>query len=51
VAIALQEELLSKYDFIEVQLWPDIWLHVFYGLILFPLMILAVITGIGREKG
>lgn len=51
LTIALQKELLERYDFIVVLSWSDIWPHVYYGIVLFPLMILAVITGFGRKKG
>ncbi len=51
LTIALQKELLIRYDFIVVLSWADIWPHVYYGIVLLPLMILAVITGFGRKKG
>ncbi|MFH1069477.1 MAG: Na+/H+ antiporter NhaC family protein [Candidatus Glassbacteria bacterium] len=51
VAIAVQKELQIRYGFIPVLSWSDIWPYVYYGIVLFPLMIVSVITGIGRSKG
>ncbi len=51
VAKAIQSELATKYDFVVVVSWWETAPFVFYGIVLFPLMIISVITGFGRKKG
>jgi len=51
VARAIQSELATKYDFTVVSSWGETAPFVFYGIVLFPLMIISVITGFGRKKG
>lgn len=48
---AIQAELASTYPFVVVLPWENIAVFVFYGIVLFPLMILSVITGVGSQKG
>ena len=50
-AKAIQSELVAKYDFVVVTSWWETAPFVFYGIVLFPLMIISVITGFGRKKG
>ncbi|MFQ5605760.1 MAG: Na+/H+ antiporter NhaC family protein [bacterium] len=50
-AIAIQQEVAARYAFVPVLAWNDFWFFCFYGLVLFPLMIVAVITGFGRKQG
>jgi Na+/H+ antiporter NhaC len=50
-AIGIQHTLVERYDFAVVVPWSQAWPYVFYGLLLFPAMILAVITGYGRRQG
>jgi Na+/H+ antiporter NhaC len=50
-ANGIQRELALRYDFVQVVPWSQEVVYIFYGMVLFPLMILAVITGFGRERG
>jgi Na+/H+ antiporter NhaC len=50
-ANAIQRELALRYEFVEVLPWAQEVPYIFYGMVLFPLMIVAVITGYGRERG
>lgn len=50
-ANAIQRELAVRYDFVEVIPWAQEVPYIFYGMVLFPLMIGAVVTGFGRERG
>jgi Na+/H+ antiporter NhaC len=50
-ADAIQRELALRYEFVQVIPWAEEVGYIFYGMVLFPLMILAVITGFGRERG
>jgi len=50
-ADAIQRELALRYEFVQVIPWSQEVPFIFYGMVLFPLMILAVITGYGRERG
>jgi Na+/H+ antiporter NhaC len=50
-ANAIQLELAKRYDFVVVLSWAQEAPFAFYSIILFPLMIVAVITGYGRKKG
>jgi Na+/H+ antiporter NhaC len=48
-ADAIQRELALRYEFVQVIPWGQEVVYIFYGMVLFPLMIVAVITGFGRE--
>jgi len=48
---AIQKELAGRYAFTVVLPWVQEAPYVFYGIVMFPLMIVAVITGFGRKKG
>ena len=50
-AAAVQHSLAASYSFVEVLPWTQQAPYIFYGLLLFPLMIVAVITGYGRKAG
>ena len=50
-ATTIQLELTKRYDFVVVLPWVQAAPYVFYSIVLFPLMIVAVITGFGRKKG
>ena len=50
-ATAIQHRVAERYDFAVVLTWAQEAPFIFYGIVLFPLMILAVITGFGRKKG
>jgi Na+/H+ antiporter NhaC len=50
-ATAVQRNLAERYPFVEVLPWAREAPYIFYGLVLFPLMVLAVITGYGRRTG
>jgi len=50
-ANGIQRELALRYEFVQVVPWSQEVVYIFYGMVLFPLMILAVITGFGRERG
>ncbi len=50
-AAAIQKELAQRYSFVEVLSWTQVAPYIFYGLLLFPVMILAVVTGYGRKAG
>ena len=48
-AWGIQASISEVYDFVEVIPWSDVWYYIFYWLVLFPFLIVAVITGFGRE--
>lgn len=48
---AIQTQVAERYAFAPVLPWAAEAPYIFYGIVLFPLMILAVITGFGRRKG
>ena len=50
-AEAVQRTVAERYAFTIVLPWAQEAPFFFYGLVLFPLMIIAVITGFGRERG
>jgi Na+/H+ antiporter NhaC len=50
-ASAIQQELTGRYAFAVVVPWAQSVPYIFYGMVLFPLMIVAVITGFGRRTG
>ena len=47
---ALMRQAHETYDFVPVLSWIQIAPYIFYCLALFPIMIVAVITGYGRGK-
>lgn len=50
-ATAIQQQVAERYAFAVVLPWAQEAPFFFYGLVLFPLMIVAAITGFGRAKG
>jgi len=50
-AVAMQQTVAARYSFVEVLPWTQVAPYIFYGLLLFPLMIVAVVTGFGRTRG
>ncbi len=50
-AIAIQRQVVEHYNFAVVLTWGQMAPFAFYGIVLFPLMIVAAITGFGRAKG
>ena len=50
-ATAIQQELAGRFAFATVVPWSEAVLYIFYGMVLFPLMIVAVATGFGRREG
>lgn len=50
-AIAIQQEVAERYAFATVLSLDQFVFFCFYGIVLFPLMIVAVVTGFGRTKG
>lgn len=50
-AIAVHANLAETYEFIRVLTWAEMVPYMFYALVLFPLMLVAVITGFGRRRG
>lgn len=50
-AIAIQRQVVEHYNFAVVLTWGQMAPFSFYCIVLFPLMIVAAITGFGRAKG
>jgi Na+/H+ antiporter NhaC len=50
-AIATQQQVQQRYDFVELVSWGNYAPYAFYTVILFPIMVLCVITGFGRKTG
>lgn len=48
---AIQRQAAERYDFVTVVPWSQEVFYIFYGLTLFPIMVLAVVTGLGRKRG
>jgi len=48
-AVAIQKQVATQYPFVEVLTVSDFAPYAFYCIILFPLMILAALTGFGRK--
>lgn len=48
---AIQNQVAERYAFAPVLPWAAEAPYIFYGIVLFPLMIFAVITGWGRRRG
>jgi Na+/H+ antiporter NhaC len=45
---ASQKAAAESYEFVPIIGWSELIFHFHYGNVLFPLMIVAVITGYGR---
>jgi Na+/H+ antiporter NhaC len=50
-AEAIQRKVAATHTFAPVLPWANQAVYIFYGIVLFFLMIFAVITGYGRSKG
>lgn len=50
-AVAIQNQVAERYTFATVIPWGQLVPYCFYAIVLFPLMILAVVTGFGRQRG
>ncbi len=50
-ATAIQHQVVERYAFAQVLTWGQEAPYFFYGIVLFPLMIGAVITGFGQKHG
>lgn len=50
-AISIQHSVHERFPDVPVLTWSDQAPFIFYGMLLFPLMIVAVITGYGRRAG
>jgi Na+/H+ antiporter NhaC len=50
-AAAIQRQLTARYDFAVVVPWTQEAPFIFYGIVLFIVMVISVITGFGRERG
>ncbi|MFQ5627967.1 MAG: Na+/H+ antiporter NhaC family protein [bacterium] len=50
-ATAVQQQVAERYAFAQVLTYSQEAGYFFYGIVLFPLMIIAAITGFGRKKG
>ncbi len=46
---AIMHQTHERYDFVPILSWSQMAPYIFYGLTLFPIMVLAVITGVGRK--
>lgn len=50
-AAAIQQQVAQHYSFVPVVPWAQEAPYIFYGLTLFPIMVLAVATGYGSKTG
>ena len=50
-AAAIQQQVVERYPFATIVPWGQEAAYMFYGIVLFPLMIVAVVTGYGRRTG
>jgi Na+/H+ antiporter NhaC len=50
-AIATQQQVVQRYDFVSVVPWEQYAGYAFYAVLLFPIMIFCVLTGFGRRTG
>jgi Na+/H+ antiporter NhaC len=50
-AMAIQREIAGRFSFAVVVPWEQIATHFYYGIVLLPVMLVAVVTGFGRERG
>lgn len=48
-ATGIQRQVASSYEFAPVLSWSEEAPYVFYGMVLFPVMVVSVITGFGRR--
>ena len=48
---AIQRDVARRFAFAPVVPWAQEAPFIFYGIVLFPLMLLAVASGYGRSKG
>jgi Na+/H+ antiporter NhaC len=48
---ALQRQVAERYPTVPIVPWAEFVPYFYYGHILFPLMILAILTGFGQRKG
>jgi Na+/H+ antiporter NhaC len=49
--IALQQQVAQRYPAVPIVAWSEFAPYFFYGHLLLPLMIIAVLTGFGRKRG
>ena len=50
-AIATQQQVVQRYDFVSVVPWEQYAGYAFYAVLLFPIMVVCVLTGFGRRMG
>lgn len=50
-AAAVQRQVHEAYHFVPVLSWSEQVPFMFYGMVLFPIMLIAVWTGFGRRRG
>ncbi len=50
-AVAIQQEVAARYAYVPVVGWGELAPYFFYGHVLLPLMLIAVVTGFGRQRG
>jgi Na+/H+ antiporter NhaC len=50
-AEAIQRDVAERFSFAPIVPWAQEAPYIFYGIVLFPLMLLAVATGYGRKGG
>lgn len=50
-AVAMQRQVAERFPAVPVVGWFEFAPYFFYGHILFPLMLLAILTGFGRREG
>ncbi|MFV2069085.1 MAG: Na+/H+ antiporter NhaC family protein [Pirellulales bacterium] len=50
-AEAIQRDVAQRYPFVDVVPWSREAPYIFYGIVLLPIMIFAVVSGYGRSRG
>ena len=50
-AAAVQQQVAARYAFVDVLSFSQEAGYFFYGIVLFPLMVIAALTGFGRKHG
>ena len=50
-AVAVQQQVAARYAFVDVLSFSQEAGYFFYGIVLFPLMVIAALTGFGRKHG
>jgi hypothetical protein len=50
-AVAIQQQVAERFPSVPVVTWEQFVPYFFYGHVLLPVMILAVLTGFGRRRG